>query len=494
MSFARAIRGGTSLKFLFVCRDIYAYDYPLHAQHLAKAYGVECHAITLSTKTTALLERDHPNAYAEVFNLDAYFNRNGDFSSIPIDEKLAYLSMLEGSFGVPSLSLPMYLDRQVHHYTHDDWITLAFGIGKFLEEVFRGDYSLIISEIGTTLEIFLWHMAQKRGIPSITPGSARFRGRMSFRMGAEGGVVGLQQQLAHYRNRSLTDEDYREFEEFYGGVRDGSKKPEYANPKRLLHNIKANVAYYRRRNMVTNKSRYALEPSDFSSIAWLAYLRMLKAFNTLVRYPLTKIFASLPDTKYIYYPLHVDPETATLLYGPFYVNQIAVIQYIAKSIPVDTLLVVKEHPYIYGHRAQSFYDAIKMLPNVALLHTLEDNMRIIAGAEAIVTITGTAGFEAILHGKPVFLLGDVFYKDFELVRNVDNIKNLAYELRNGLTPFQKDNDTLIRFALAYLKSTYPGVTTNAVENPSVLEPENVANVAAAIHAAYRILAHGSDHD
>jgi hypothetical protein len=111
-----------------------------------------------------------------------------------------------------------------------------------------------------------------------------------------------------------------------------------------------------------------------------------------------------------------------------------------------------------------------------------------------VTITGTAGFEAILHGKPVFLLGDVFYKDFELVRNVDNIKNLAYELRNGLTPFQKDNDTLIRFALAYLKSTYPGVTTNAVENPSVLEPENVANVAAAIHAAYRILAHGSDHD
>lgn len=470
------------MKILFFCRDTYAYDYSTYSGHLVEKYGVDCEAVVLSSKTARFLERNYPKSYSKIYNMDEYFYKNGDFASVSLEEKEAYLEDMAWRHDLPTTALSMYLDRHVRRYTHDDWITQAYGIGKYLEEIAGAeDFDIVISEMSTTYEIFFYHMARKRGIPHILPGSARFKGRMAFRMGLRGNAPGFTKTYDSYLSRDLTLEDIKQYKDAYEGLTEGKKKAEYSRKKRFLSNVLANVQYYLPRKRDRNLSRYTLEPTDYSSISWLIYLRLLKLWNTYLMYPLKKIFSPMPKHKYMYFPLHVDPEAATLLSAPFHVNQIALIENVAKSLPIDHVLVVKEHPYMYGHRACSFYEGIRQFPNVVLVHPLEDNFKILRNCSAVVTITGTAGFEAILMGKPVFVFGEVFYRNFRQVYPIDNIKDMAEIMRKGLREFRKDPDAIMKFALAYYKCTYDGVIITPVENPWVLASENVEKVAAAIY-------------
>ena len=50
------------------------------------------------------------------------------------------------------------------------------------------------------------------------------------------------------------------------------------------------------------------------------------------------------NKKFIYFPLHFEPERTLLISGTYYTDQISVIKNIAKSIPIDFTLYVKEHP------------------------------------------------------------------------------------------------------------------------------------------------------
>ena len=63
------------------------------------------------------------------------------------------------------------------------------------------------------------------------------------------------------------------------------------------------------------------------------------------------------DSRFIYFPLHVEPERQTLIVAPFYTNQIELITNIVKSLPVGYKLFVKEHSgqKISGWREISYY-------------------------------------------------------------------------------------------------------------------------------------------
>jgi hypothetical protein len=113
--------------------------------------------------------------------------------------------------------------------------------------------------------------------------------------------------------------------------------------------------------------------------------------------------------KYVYFPLHVEPELSLLLYAPFYTNQLAVIQNIAQSLPADTCLYVKEHPAALGSRPLKYYKELSKIPNVQLVSPRTKSLDLIRHSKGVVTITGTSGMEAMLLGKPTITLGDVYY-------------------------------------------------------------------------------------
>ena len=110
-----------------------------------------------------------------------------------------------------------------------------------------------------------------------------------------------------------------------------------------------------------------------------------------------------PNSNYIYFPLHVDPEASTMVLSPFHTNQLFVIESLAKNLPSNFNLVIKEHIPMIGFRPKGFYKKIQSFPRVKLINPSFDQFSIIKNANIVSAITGTAGLEGILLKKKVLL-------------------------------------------------------------------------------------------
>lgn len=137
------------------------------------------------------------------------------------------------------------------------------------------------------------------------------------------------------------------------------------------------------------------------------------------------------DQPYYVFFLHYQPEASTLPYGLAFAQQWMAISRLRMVLPADIQLVVKDHPgmFLRGMLRPSvrdcyFYEAIAGLPNTVLVDINQDSFDLIDHAEAVVTITGTAGFQALARGKPVIVFGAAPYRHFPSVRKVASVADL----------------------------------------------------------------------
>ena len=140
--------------------------------------------------------------------------------------------------------------------------------------------------------------------------------------------------------------------------------------------------------------------------------------------------------RFIYFPLHSEPERALSIAAPYYTNQIEVITNIAKSLPIEFELFVKDHPSMGlkggGGRKLSFYQDITKLYNVKLLHPKIKRDDILSKCSMVITINGTAGFEAAFFGKPAITFIDTDYSMLPFVHVIKKFEDLPSTIRNTL--------------------------------------------------------------
>lgn len=115
--------------------------------------------------------------------------------------------------------------------------------------------------------------------------------------------------------------------------------------------------------------------------------------------------ADLEGKKFVFFPLHTEPETALQRASPEYFFQLSAIASLARDLPADHLLVVKETYENRGRRPDNFYEQILEFKNVILLDMLELGLEVVKQARAVATISGTAGMEAAVLGIPVITFG-----------------------------------------------------------------------------------------
>lgn len=111
----------------------------------------------------------------------------------------------------------------------------------------------------------------------------------------------------------------------------------------------------------------------------------------------------------VYFPLHVAPEASTMVLAPYHSNQFAVVEALARALPPDAVLLVKEHLPMKGLRPPGFYKSISSLPRVVLLPPEVDGLWCVQKADLTAVITGTAAWEAVRLGKPALVLGNSPY-------------------------------------------------------------------------------------
>jgi capsule polysaccharide export protein KpsC/LpsZ len=192
--------------------------------------------------------------------------------------------------------------------------------------------------------------------------------------------------------------------------------------------------------------------------------------------------APVAGEKYVLYPIHFQPEASTLVQAPMYLDQIALLQDIARSLPIGYRLYVKEHVSNRGRRPLEFYQAIRAIHGTRLLGPDEDTWSLIRNASAIAVITGTMGWEGLFFDKPVVTFGDVFYNILPGVTKASQVPKDGWfrVFKQAIDAHRPDRESLLALVAALQERTYPGFMKNPNTFPAVLVDENVENITRAL--------------
>lgn len=148
--------------------------------------------------------------------------------------------------------------------------------------------------------------------------------------------------------------------------------------------------------------------------------------------------------KYFLFSMHYQPEATTSpLAGGIYSNQVIAIELLAKNLPKDVKLYVKEHPnQIYVGRTKSLYDRIKRIKNVRLISERVNQYELIKECIATSTINGTVVLESLILDKPCIMMGKYLYRYVDgvyQVRKNEECQIAIKEILNGNTRIDQKN-------------------------------------------------------
>ena len=201
--------------------------------------------------------------------------------------------------------------------------------------------------------------------------------------------------------------------------------------------------------------RFDFDPSYYHNPIRVAFIQQvsnrLRAWR--MNHFLRNYWVDISDTNlapFAFFPLHTEPEVSLLVQGRGLLNQIEVIRSLASSLPVGWQLLVKEHPASVGKRPLSYYRKLLAIPNVRLVRTSCKSNELIARASLVVTISGTIGFEAILQGKPVAVLGNTPFEFLPagMIRRLTAPHRYAIEIGELLAQYSFDPAAVERYVAA----------------------------------------------
>lgn len=117
------------------------------------------------------------------------------------------------------------------------------------------------------------------------------------------------------------------------------------------------------------------------------------------------------SNKFVYMPLHLQPEMTVDTIGGIFRDQILAIEKIRNIIPHDWLIYVKENPkQLTIARDKYFFKRLSAISNTVLVDRSVDTYKLIEKSQFVATITGTAAWESITGGKPALIFGHVWFE------------------------------------------------------------------------------------
>ncbi len=135
---------------------------------------------------------------------------------------------------------------------------------------------------------------------------------------------------------------------------------------------------------------------------------------------------------YVYMPLHLIPESSVFVKASYYVDELNLIEQVSKALPLGWKLYVKEHQAMLGERDPEFYRKAGEIANVRVVQVnhYKDPKPWILKAKGVVTITGTAAYEAALLGKKSIVFGTTPYSLIEGIKVITSFDELEKEIRD----------------------------------------------------------------
>ena len=139
--------------------------------------------------------------------------------------------------------------------------------------------------------------------------------------------------------------------------------------------------------------------------------------------------AELPE-RFIFVPFQVNTDSQITIHSPWIrnmihlFNEVSAAQTLIKDKEIN--FVFKEHPSdSQGYR--NLHERVRQEDHLMFAHDFR-TQELIEKSETVITINSTVGFEALLLGKKVIVLGDAFYSFEGLTKSANSEKELVSAL------------------------------------------------------------------
>ena len=352
-----------------------------------------------------------------------------------------------------------------------DWDKVFHCIPAFIEYILsQHDIAAVFhDQVSTTLSFVCCEMARDKNIPYYGMVSARIPGRYETRR-----TVASESEAVASIYRSITEEsqDVSELEKSWATsyleninqmvpdyMRSGSLNDLSYSKVLNSKNIKLMLGtlYYVQKEKEDMHGLLLRESPMKAALRSASRNIMRRVRKPYVEHLLETLEDSwLKSHKYFVYPIHYQPEASTVMGGPFYADQLNTLTNLAFALPCDSVLVVKEHISNVGFPRVEFYKKIKSLPHVKMVSHKMNIKNLIRYSQGLITLTSTAGYEALLLDKPVFLFGDVFYEFHPLCIKLDGWNDVEKSLREWPVKAASHKYDNMAFLVAYRRYTREG--------------------------------------
>lgn len=313
----------------------------------------------------------------------------------------------------------------------------------------RSQAAVLVQELGGFLSVIAaFYAARKRGIRNWFIEPSFFRGRLYYtpdRLSAPD-VMAKPADAVSPDVRAYLDETLNQ----RAIVIPRKDRHQYSAALKKVANLRNS-----KRLAVKLWDQYALgKHQEFGHNLRHARVHAAMVLNTT---RLRKCYQTMPDARFVYYPLHVPADMALTLRSPEYLDQVATIDFLLRTMPDTHLLVVKEHPAQIGAiSSDRFLELARRFDNFVLLSPQINNYAVLARADAVVSVNSKSGAEAMLLGKPVVVMGDAFYRNCPLVFTADRLKDVPQRLRDALSAPPFDPSLAAPYFETAWRKSYPG--------------------------------------
>lgn len=461
------------MKICFLARPSFDRYSVAILKELREKYDKEIEGIFITSNQSESLYVKNNIENVEICETSKYIKQHwNDFS-------LEKLVEYEKKYDCSPIWKYIYTDRFLINRDYDYVVKMTVGLFSFFEDIFSTqEVDFYYSETIATLQCYIAYIVGKKfDVKYIAQMCARgfldskyhYFVREEFQYNSRLDLDYLNKEYTH-EETAFADNILKEFEN-----RDcppPAMQMVRTKPRMDKNFWESPIKYFR--GMF---DKYLNDP--YSYMYYQSYKNALDPFIFYFRYQKSKKYYKEADLnkKYVYLPLHYQPEASTCVCAEKYEKQLFYIDGWAKSIPADTLLYVKEHYVLLGHRDPHFYVELQKYPNVVLVNPWESSRKLIEKSVAVAALTGTAGLEALLLRKPVFVCGNAVYESAPGVIKISEIfDNYVSNISKWVQPSRED---IVKYLCACIRSYSKG---NAyAQNYYELIDDNINDICDALY-------------
>jgi hypothetical protein len=370
-----------------------------------------------------------------------------EWRNLSIDEAMASLADIEDE--APStisnvIQMCRNLKEQPPAFAYAYLAVARRHIEPFLNE---REVEVAYGEATWGFETLIWLLCRRRGIPLLKPEATRIPGgRLYF---CDPWTSGL------FTFAEATADDYKWATEFLDGWLNRPAQPDYMRKQTGGYKI-----FHKKwlGELATGIFQPELDRHD--ATLWPLWRRIVdrcrRAANAITCKHLASYSGDIANERFVLFPLHHQPETSVDVYGALNSNQMALIETLSRLLPATHRLWVKEHRSAAGDRSLFWYRRLRRLPNVRLVDPHLDIFALMARTDLVVTISGTAAYEAALMGVPAVALSAIYFSDLLVNRPTARSHPLEWRVTELLAAGRKrdDPDASRRRAVKFLAELY----------------------------------------